>query len=365
MRIVHLESGRHLYGGARQVEHLINGLAELGIDNVLVCPRGSAVAEANVPADIVELPLRGDLDVRQSSRIARVLRSRPISLLHVHSRRGADLYGGRAAQRVGIASLITRRVESFEPAAWLRFKLRPYSRIVAISRAIETDLTARVGLPAHRVARVASAVSVSTVNRRDSAERLRATLDIPGDARVIGTVAQLIPRKGHATLLRAFADVTRRQPDLWLVLFGRGPREAPLKRWAEQLRLSERVVFAGFRDDIAALMPGLDVMVHAAAREGLGVAVLEAMAAGVPVVATRVGGVPDIIDDGLSGLLVRPGDTAAIAAGIERLLDDKVLSQALAERGRERIASAFSVERMANAYLNLYRETLREYGRAG
>lgn len=365
MRIVHLESGRHLYGGARQVEHLINGLTELGIDNVLVCPRGSAVAEANVPADIVELPLRGDLDVGQTARLARVLRSRPISLLHVHSRRGADFYGGRSAQRAGVASLITRRVESFEPAAWLRLKLRPYARIVAISRAIERDLTARVGLARHRVARVASAVAVSTVQRRDSAERLRATLAIPEDARVIGTVAQLIPRKGHATLLRAFADLTRRQHDLWLVLFGRGSREAPLKRWAEQLRITERVVFAGFRDDIAALMPGLDVMVHAAAREGLGVAVLEALAAGVPVVATRVGGLPDIIDDGLTGLLVRPGDTAAIAAAVERLLEDTTLGETLAARGRQRVVTAFSVERMARAYLNLYTETLREHGRVG
>jgi glycosyltransferase involved in cell wall biosynthesis len=365
MRIVHLEAGRHLYGGARQVEHLINGLSELGVDNVLVCPHRSAVAETNVPADIIELPLRGDLDVSQTVRLARVLRSRPISLLHVHSRRGADLYGGRAAQRAGIASLITRRVESFEPAAWLHYKLRPYARIVAISRAIERDLTVRAGLARHRVVRVPSAVALSTVQRRDSAERLRATLEIPEAARVIGTVAQLIPRKGHATLLRAFADATRRQPDLWLVIFGRGPREAPLRRWAEQLHINERVVFAGFRDNIAALMPGLDVMVHAAAREGLGVAVLEAMAAGVPVVATRVGGVPDIIDDGISGLLVRPGDTGAIAAAIERLLEDTALSQKLAERGRQHVASAFSIERMARAYLNLYRETLREHGGVG
>jgi len=361
MRIVHLETGRHRYGGARQVEHLIAGLAELGVDNLLVCPRGSALATADLPAETIELPLGGDLDVGQTARIAQVLRSRPTNLLHVHSRRGADLYGGRAAGRAQVPSVITRRVESREPAAWLRFKLRPYARVVAISRAIESDLVERVRCSRLRVARVPSAVDASAYEPQDCRARLRAAFALPDDAVVIGTVAQLIPRKGHATLLRAFQDIVYADRDIRLVIFGRGPRKAPLERWAQTLRVAERVVFAGFRDDLAELLPGLDVLVHAAVREGLGVAVLEAMAAGVPVVAARVGGVPDIIDDERTGLLVPPSDSTAIAAAVMRLLGDPVLRASLAERGRQRVATAFSVARMARAYLDLYREVLDEH----
>jgi glycosyltransferase involved in cell wall biosynthesis len=288
-----------------------------------------------------------------------------VSLLHVHSRRGADLYGGRAARRAGVPSLITRRVESYEPAWWLRFKLEPYSRVVAISRVIEADLVDRVRCGRFRVARVPSAVDTSVFRPGGDRSRWPASFGVPADARVIGAIAQLIPRKGHATLLRAFAEVVRRELDVWLVIFGRGPREAALRRWAAELSVAERVVFAGHRDDLPTLLPGLDVLVHAAAREGLGVAVLEAMAAGVPVVASRVGGVPDIIDDGITGLLVSPGDSAAIASAVERLLGDAALRRSLAERGRQRVETAYSIARMARAYHSLYREILSEHGSVG
>src|SRR5690606_1575484 len=122
---------------------------------------------------------------------------------------------------------------------------------------------------------------------------LEAALGVPPDAMLAGVIGQLIPRKGHRMLLDALAPVVRRHPRLHVVFFGRGPLDAKLRRLIERRRLGTRVRLAGFRADLAALLPGLDLVLHPARREGLGLAVLEAMSAGVPVVAAAAGGVPD------------------------------------------------------------------------
>jgi glycosyltransferase involved in cell wall biosynthesis len=129
------------------------------------------------------------------------------------------------------------------------------------------------------------------------------------------------------------------------------------------LGLASQVRLAGFRTDIAELIAELDLLVHPAEREGLGVAVLEAMAAGVPVVACRVGGVVDLIEDGVTGLLVRPGDELGLAAAIQRVLTDAALSTRLADRARRVAETEFSVARMVEANLEIYRQVRREHDR--
>lgn len=364
MRIVHLEAGRHLYGGARQVGHLIDGLAALGIDNVLVCAHGSAMARAKVPAEIVELPLGGDLDLGQAKRIARELRAFAPDLLHVHSRRGADLFGGIAARRADVPAVLTRRVTSAEPRAWARLKLRAYRRIIAISTAVEAELLERFGVDRSVVRLIPSAVDAHRYRPRDAHADLTAALDLPVEAIVIACVAQLIPRKGHETLLRAFARLACGDPTLYLVCFGRGPLEAALARRVAELGLTERVRLAGFRGDLAELLPGATLLAHPAEREGLGVAVLEALAAGVPVVAARAGGVVDAVEHGVTGLLVPANDAAALAAAIGRVLAEPGLRDRLVAAGRAKVTGDFSITRMSRATLDVYREITGRDGAA-
>jgi glycosyltransferase involved in cell wall biosynthesis len=358
MRIVHLEAGRELFGGARQVAYLIEGLAELGVDNVLLCARGSAIGRLRLPAEIVELPLAGDLDFGQIKRLARELRTFEPDLLHVHSRRGADLYGGLAARRAGVPAVLTRRVASLEPRLWARLKFRAYRRIIAISTAVEAELVGRFGVDPAIVTRIPSAVDTQRFRPRDARAALNATLGLPTDAVAVACVAQLIPRKGHDALLRAFAALAPRNPALYLVCFGRGPLETALARRIDSLGLGSRVRLAGFRGDLAELLPGCALLVHPAEREGLGVAVLEGLAAGVPVVAARAGGIPDAIDDGVTGLLIPPGDDAALARAIERVLADRSLSERLSAAGRARVEDAFSIARMSRATLGVYGEVI-------
>lgn len=356
MRIVHVESGRYLYGGARQVAYLIDALEQRGHDNALICPPGHALAARAQSATVREVPMHGDLDFGMTGRLRRVFKELDADMVHVHSRRGADLFAGRACELDARAAVLTRRVDSPELRAWARFKYRPYRQVVAISRAVRDELCGRSGLDAARVPLIASAVDTQEFRPDGEARgRVLRAFALDDRALVVGVCAQLIPRKGHELLLRAWPELVRRVPEAELLCFGRGPLQSSLERLVAKLDLTPHVRFVGFRDDLAELLPGLDVLVHPAAREGLGLAVLEAMAAAVPVVATAVGGIVDAVSDGAEGLLVAAGDGAGLVAAIERLARDAALRERLGNAGRIRVEREFSIARMADRYAELYR----------
>jgi glycosyltransferase involved in cell wall biosynthesis len=360
MRIAHLEAGRHLYGGAAQVRTLVGGLTARGVDNLLLCATGSELAGAAPAASVRELPMRGDLDVLLPLRLVRELaRFRP-DVVHVHSRRGAEIHGGLAAVLAGVPAVLTRRVDSAEPAWFGRCKYRPYAAVIALSCAIETQLTA-AGVDPARVVRIPSAVDTLRF-RPDAAARARllAAFALPSDALVVGVVAQLIERKGHTALLASLAELVREQPKVRLLLFGRGPLEAALRAQIAARALAGHVTLAGFRADLPELLPGLDVLAHAAVREGLGLALLEAASAGVPVVAYTAGGVPDVVVDGVTGLLVPVGDAAGLCAALARLLARRVERARLGAAARAHAERHFGIDGLVDAHLSLYGRVLGE-----
>jgi glycosyltransferase involved in cell wall biosynthesis len=362
VRIVHIEAGRHLYGGARQVVYLVEELARRGVDNVLVCAPGAAVAAAVRSRGVVELPMAGELDLGMISRLRKRLAELEPDLVHVHSRRGADLHAGLAAAGRWPA-VVTRRVDSAEWAPWARLKYSRYAAVVAISRAVERMLL-DAGVGPERVHRVPSGVDLERFPadaraRAEARARLLRAFSLPEEAFVAGVVAQLIPRKGHMRLLDILPGLVARDPRLVVICFGRGPLMARLASEIEARDLGAHVVLAGFREDLPALLPGLDALLHPASAEGLGVAVLEALAAGVPVVASAVGGILDVIEPDVHGLLVPPEDMGAWARAVERLMTDSAERSRLAAAGRERVAAAFSVRRMAEGNLAVYEAVLR------
>ena len=360
MRIAHLEAGRHLYGGAAQVRYLVDGLTARGVDNLLLCPAGSELARGAPAATVRALPMRGDLDLTLPLRLVRALaRFRP-DVVHVHSRRGADIYGGLAAALAGVPAVLTRRVDAAEPNWLARWKYKPYAAIVALSRAIEAQLAA-AGVDTARVVRIPSAVDTARY-RPDAAARARllAAFALPNDAIVVGVVAQLIERKGHDTLLASLAELIRVEPTLRVLLFGRGPLGPKLRAQIAACGLGGHVTLAGFRADLPELLPGLDVLAHAAVREGLGSALLEAASAGVPVVAYAAGGVPDAVVDGMTGLLVPVGDAAALRAALARLLAGRVERARLGAAARAHAERHFGIDGLVDAHFTLYARVLGE-----
>jgi glycosyltransferase involved in cell wall biosynthesis len=360
MRIAHIEAGRHLYGGAAQVGYLLEGLTARGVENLLLCPERSELGAAAQAASVIELPMGGELDVLMLPRLVRALKRLRPDLVHVHSRRGADLYGGLAAALAGIPAVVTRRVDAPEPAVFARLKYRPYRAVVALSRAIERQLVdARVAR--EQIVLIPSGVDTQRYRPDPAArERLRAAFALPGDALVVGVVAQLIERKRHSWLLAELPSLAREWPELRVLCFGRGPLENRLRAELEQRGLAGRVVLAGFRADLPALVPGLDLLAHPAAREGLGVALLEAGSAGVPVVACAVGGVPDVVVDGETGVLVPHDDAPAMARALRGLLAAPGERRRLGDAARRHVEQRFDAASLVAAHRSLYERVLGE-----
>jgi glycosyltransferase involved in cell wall biosynthesis len=360
VRILHVEGGRHLYGGAQQVLYILNGLSSRGVENGLVCPLGSELVDvAAACAEVFPLPMSGDLDLRLVPRIRRLIRDFRADLVHLHSRIGADVMGGIAGRLARVPTVHSRRVDNPEPRWRVAVKYRLHDRVIAISRGIGEVLT-REGLPAAKLRVVRSAVDVDRFDHPCDRQSVCERLDLPSHARLIGVVAQLIARKGHRFLIDALPPLVARHPDLLVLFLGQGPETRALKQRIRERGLGGTVRFGGFRDDLPDLLPCLQMLVHPATMEGLGVSLLQASSAGVPIVASRVGGIPEAVRDGVNGLLVPAADVEALGNAVGRLLEDRPLAARLGEAGRSLMRAEFSIDAMVEGNLAVYRELLPE-----
>ncbi|WP_043114274.1 glycosyltransferase [Solimonas soli] len=358
LKIMHVEAGENFYGGARQVAFLVEGLAKRGIANVVVCPRGSLTARriAALPVALRELPMHGDLDLLLTPRLHKLLREEKPDLLHLHSRRGPEILGALAGRLYGLPIVYSRRNDHHEAKLVTRYKYRLYDRVVAISAAIG-DVLVDSGVPAAKIRVVRSAFDAEPVTPL-SRDALRDAFGLPRDAFVIAIVAQLIRRKGHAVLLEAMPRILQRVPNAHLLFFGKGGLQAELEQQIVAAGLQDRVRLAGYREDLPTLLEGLDLLAHPAFAEGLGVSLLQASANGVAIVASRAGGIPEAVRDGVNGVLVPPHDVQALGDAIVALALDDARRHALGAAGRRLIASDFSVDVMVDGNLAVYRELL-------
>jgi glycosyltransferase involved in cell wall biosynthesis len=358
VRILHVEGGRHLYGGAFQVLHLVRGLAARGHENLLACPRGCALAEAAAPfAEVHGLPMHGDADLLMVGRLYRLIRASRPDLVHLHSRIGADVMGGIAARLAGVPVIHTRRVDNPEPRWLVALKYRLHDRVIAISDGIGRVLISE-GLPAAKLRVVRSAVDHERYAAPVDRAAVRERIQVSADAFLIGVIAQLIPRKGHRFLLDALPELIAAHSEIQVCFFGQGPLADDLQRQIDEAGLGDHVRLAGFRDDLPEILPALDLVVHPALMEGLGVSLLQAASAGVPIVASRAGGIPEAVRDSENGRLVPPGDVAALRAAIGALLDDPEQRRTLGAGGRSLMAREFSIDAMVEGNLAVYRELL-------
>jgi glycosyltransferase involved in cell wall biosynthesis len=189
----------------------------------------------------------------------------------------------------------------------------------------------------------------------------RKQLGLSPDWPVVGSVGRFEPVKGYDTLLEAAALLRTRQPKVQFLLAGEGKEESRLKRLAKELRVEDRVFFLGWQQEIPEILSALDLFVLPSRNEGMGRALVQAMAMGKPIVATRVGGVPEVLGEGEAGLLVPPDDPVQLSQAIEQLLTDRELARKLGEGGKRR-APAYSAERMVAEIESLYETLLLKKG---
>ncbi|MFK8016733.1 MAG: glycosyltransferase family 4 protein [Gammaproteobacteria bacterium] len=359
MKVLHVEAGRHLYGGARQVAYLLEGLAARDVRNVLLCATGSAIATA-VPsehAQVHPLPLGGDLDVGSIRRVRQVIKAEQPDVVHLHSRRGADTFGALAAMGTGAKVLLSRRVDNPESALAIALKYRLYDHVITISNAIREVLIGQ-GLDAGKLTCVHSAVEQEAWQNPASREALVDEFSLVPDQPVVGMAAQFIRRKGHDVLLDALPKLVDQYPHVQVLLFGKGREQERIQQRVQTDGLTHNVVFAGFRDDLSRWYGALDLLVHPALAEGLGVALLQGAAAGVPMVACDAGGIGEIVIDRKTGRLVAPGDADALAEAMLDVLEDASRGAAFVSAARELLVQQFSVDAMTDGNLAVYQRLL-------
>lgn len=360
MKVLHVEAGKHYYGGARQVAYIIEGLAARGVENVLACPLGADIGGAvGASAEVQELKMSGDLDIAVTSRLSKLIRATRPDIVHVHSRRGADLWGGLAARITGTPCVLSRRVDNPEARWQVALKYRLYDHVITISEAIRQVLLSE-GLAPAKVSCVRSAVDAAPYLAPVSRAAFLQEFRLPDTAIVVGMVAQLIQRKGHFYLLESIDALRGDYPNLRVLLFGKGPLQAELEAEITRRNLGSIISLAGFRTDLPQWLGGLDILAHPADMEGLGVSLLQASAAAIPIIASRAGGLPEAVVDGVNGLLIPRGDIAALGSALRRLLDDVELRKRMGNAGRARILSEFSVDAMVNGNLAIYNTVLKK-----
>jgi glycosyltransferase involved in cell wall biosynthesis len=228
-------------------------------------------------------------------------------------------------------------------------------QLIAVSRAIEHKLVdeERVQAP---VRLIYNGVDLSRYDHTEPCCTLPEEYGLEPGSQLVGVVARLEPEKGHPTLLEAWPKVLRAVPDAYLLIVGEGSRRDALEAQARELRIAHRVVFTGRRDDIPEVTAALDVAVLPSYREAQGLSILEAMALSRPVVASDVGGIPEMIEDGVTGLLVPPHDADALASAITRLLLDHPLADTIARAAHDMVHERFCIELMVAAVQTIYDE---------
>jgi glycosyltransferase involved in cell wall biosynthesis len=281
------------------------------------------------------------------------LEARGHDLVHVHASRALGL----AVLACGRKPIVyTRRVD-FTPGRdpLSRLKYAQADSVVCLSRRI-AEVLREWGFPGTRLRVIPSAVPAYVRPDLERIASLRAEFGLGPGAPVIGHIGALVGHKDQETLLVAARRVLDRRPEVRFVLVGDGPLRRPLHALARRLSLGDSVVFTGFRGDALDFYSLFDLFCLSSNLEGLGSAVLDAFAAGVPVVATSAGGIPEVVEDGVSGRMVPPGDPAALADALVGALEDAPARARWTEAARVRAAGEFSMDRMVEAYRGVYAE---------
>jgi glycosyltransferase involved in cell wall biosynthesis len=343
-------------GGEHQLLLLLRGL-DAGSPALTVCqptsPLATALGEAG--AAVLPLAMKGPLHLGAAWAIRAAIRDHGIGLVHAHTSHAHSL-AALACRGTGVPLVVTRRVDFPLKRGWFsRWKyVSSVTRYAAVSQAV-ADVLCAGGVDAARIEVIHDGIDFARFPQLSST--LRAEFRLPAQAIIIGIIAALTDHKDHRTLLTAFAEVSRRRADCWLFIVGQGELEGELRRQVAELAL-ERVVFTGFRADIANIMRGLDIAVLSSHLEGLGSSLMDAMYCSLPVLATRAGGVPELIQDGSDGLLVGVRDAAALAAALLRLAGDPELRNTLGAGAHATALKRFSASTMVAAYQALYRQLI-------
>lgn len=371
MNIMHLVTAwqEGLYGGERVVLNLASGLNKKGFQIIVVAfgnkeddiPLLRAAKDSNIKIDL--LPLRARYDIRSIFDIKRLLKKYDVAILHCHGYK-SDVLGFFAAMFTKVKLVTTlhgwwvgKELKSRFHNFLDLFIIRYFDRIVSVSQPLAEKLSRDKTLKIKTTV-IPNCVDSKKFETAKDSIIIRKNLNITPHAKVMGTVSRLTQEKGHSYLLEAFAKIVADFKDTVLLILGEGPLKSSLINKARELGIEDKVIFAGFRDDVADIIATMDIFVMPSISEGLPMAILEAMAAKKPIVASAVGGIPLVIKDRETGILIKPKDSDSIYEALTHLLKDEKLALEIAANARKLLENEFTVDVMIRKYENLYRGLL-------
>ncbi len=357
LKICHLDTERSWRGGEQQLLYLAQGLRSAGDENLIFAREGSALDQRARAEGFDVRTMNPWLPWAPAAALSlrRALLKGGFHILHAHTAHAAAI-GALATWSTDVALIVSRRVDfhiSHNPMT--RWKYRRANQILAVSSAVR-EVLIQDGIAPERVVVVPDGIDPARLRKE---ERLfsRAELGLP-QGPLIGQVAALAWHKDPLNFLRVMALIKEERPDVHGVMVGAGPLDGEVRQEIARLGLSRTVFLMGFREDVPRLLRHLDVCVLSSRMEGLGTSILDAMALGVPVVATRTGGIPEMVEDGVSGLLAPPRDAPALAAAVRRALEDQDLRERLKVGGLKTV-ERFSAQAMVRSTRAVYAAALR------
>jgi L-malate glycosyltransferase len=362
---LHIDTARTWRGGQNQVLLTVNGLRAIGQRATLVAhPDGELRQRAAEGLDLIPLAPRTEMDLAAAWKLSRLVKRLRPDVLHAHDPHGIAMASlalslGGASPSNGTPSLVASRRVDFhlKGNSFSRWKNRQVDCFIAASEAIRHMLLAD-GIAPDLVVTVHEGIDVEHVVAAPPVN-VHEAFWLPHRAPVVGNVAALVPHKGQRYLVDAAHLVVQEVPDARVVIFGEGELREHLEKQVRDHRLEKHVFLPGFRTDVLGCIKGCDLFAMSSVTEGLGTSLLDAMACHRAIVATSAGGIPEIVEDGVNGLLVPARDAHALAAAIVRALKDDRLRNRMGEAGFRRVSEEFSVERMVSATAAVY-ERLRD-----
>jgi glycosyltransferase involved in cell wall biosynthesis len=365
MVTLHVDLGKQWRGGQAQALLLMKGLRGRGHEAELVTRRGSPLAwraEAEgIRVHSVEPFL---LRPRAAARLARIIAQRKTDIVHTHEAHALTAaWLARAARWTGLVA--SRRLAyPLGQNAVCQARYRSCARILAVSRFVAESVVAS-GINSRQIAVVYDGVEIPPAVPAEERLRARCRWGIEGRQPLLGCVGYLLPEKGQELLIRAWPAVQKRSSSCRLLLAGDGPSRLRLESLARELRVADTVNFAGFVENVSEVYAALDVFLFPSLAEPLGSSMLVAMACGLPTVALARGAVPEVITDGVNGLLVGGPDPGAFSAAVTRVLGEPAIAARLGAAARQTIEEGFSSDRMVDETLRVYRQISDEGGPAG
>ena len=364
MKVLQVTTHFNIGGISNYILTLSKALEARGVKVVVASSGGnleSGLAGCHIPHRRLSIRTKfefGPKAISSGFKIAGIVRAEGVDIIHAHTR--VSQVAAAIASKITGVPYITTCHGYFRKRA--RGMLDTWGkRVIAISAAVREHLMDDLGVGASRISLIYSGVDPDRFSRNYSFNEIAAIKKATGldDGPVIGNIGRLSSVKGQKFLVAAMRDVIAKRPDAQCFILGNGGEREALKALAESLDIEDAVKFVDSCADTYKYLSIMDVFVFPSIKEGLGMALLEALAAGKASVASRIGGIEDIITDGVNGILVEVADPFGIAKAILRLLDDEELRRKMGEEGRVTVRSGFTLDSMAEKVLGLYEEVVK------